>query len=74
MKRKVLRLYLGQTDDDIDRATERLERQSRIVAYLTGSGRDTRVAEELVAQFERSLQNLRADREMIRRALDQEGP
>ena len=74
MKRRTLRLYLGQTDDDIDRATDRLERQSRIAIRMKESGRDVRVAEELLTLFERSPQNLRTERELILRVLDREGP
>jgi hypothetical protein len=70
MERITLQQYLGQTDDHIDRATERIERQSRIAARLREAGRDSQVADELLAQFERSLQILRTDRALILRALD----
>jgi hypothetical protein len=73
MKRSLLEQYLGQTDDHIDRATERLERLSRIAIQLKEAGRDTQITDELLAQFERSLQTLRTDRDLILRALTQIG-
>jgi len=70
MKRRILRQYLGQTDDDIDRATERLERQARIATQLREAGRDTGIADELLSHFERSLRTLRDDRALILHALE----
>ena len=70
MERRILQQYLGQSDDLIDEATERLERQRRIVVQLREGGEDTQPAEELLAQFERSFQMLRADRELILRLLE----
>jgi hypothetical protein len=69
MKRSLLEQYLGQTDDHIDRATERLERLSRMAVQLKEAGRESQIADELLAQFERSLQILRSDRDLILRAL-----
>jgi hypothetical protein len=73
MKRSSLEQYLAQTDDHIDRATERLERLSRTAIQLKEAGRDTQMADELLTQFERSLQVLRTDRDLILRALTQIG-
>jgi len=73
MKRSLLEQYLAQTDDHIDRATERLERLSRTAIQLKEAGRDAQIADELLTQFERSLQILRTDRDLILRALTQIG-
>ena len=73
MKRSLLEQYLGQTDDHIDRATERLERLSRMAVQLKEAGRESQIADELLAQFERSLQILRTDRDLILRALTKIG-
>jgi hypothetical protein len=47
--------YLAQTDDHIDQAIERLERQSATIETLRRAGRDTRAAEDLLSQFECTL-------------------
>ena len=73
MKRSLLEQYLAQTDDRIDRATEQLERLSRTAIQLKEAGRDAQIADELLTQFERSLQILRNDRDLILRALTQIG-
>jgi len=65
-----LRYFLDQTDDYIDQATQRRERQSRIIAQMKEAGQDSAQAEELLAQFEMTLASLRAERQMIQHLLD----
>lgn len=70
MNRQTLRHYLAQTDDQIDEATERLERHARLLEQLKLAHGDTRVAEELMARFEQALESARSDRRMILDLLD----
>jgi hypothetical protein len=65
MDRRTLDHYLAQTDDQIDQATERLERQSRIIERLKSGGRDTTADELLLACFERTLESIRSERRSI---------
>ena len=65
MDRQTLRHYLAQADDDIDQATERLERHSRMMEELSLSGRDISGARELMTLFERALEGIRSDRRVI---------
>jgi hypothetical protein len=65
MDRQTLRHYLAQADDDIDQATERLERHSRMMEELRLSGRDMSAANELMGRFERALESIRSDRQVI---------
>ena len=65
MDRRTLRHYLAQADDQIDHATERLERQARIIERLKSAGRDATGDEELMARFERTLDGIRAERRTI---------
>jgi hypothetical protein len=65
MDRRTLRHYLAQADDQIDHATERLERQARIIEQLKSAGRDATGDEELMARFERTLEGIRAERRAI---------
>jgi hypothetical protein len=65
MDRRTLHHYLAQTDDHIDQATERLERQSRTIERLKSAGRNTTADEILRACFERTLENMRSERRSI---------
>jgi len=65
MDRQTLHRYLAQADDHIDEATERLERQSRMIERLKHAGRDPSAAEELGACFERTLESVRSERRTI---------
>ncbi len=65
MDRRTLRHYLAQADDQIDHATERLERQARIIERLKSAGRDATGDEELMARFERTLEGIRSERRAI---------
>jgi hypothetical protein len=65
MDRQTLLRYLAQTDDHIDQAIERLERQSATIERLRRAGRDTRAAEDLLSQFECTLRGARAERRTI---------
>ncbi len=66
----MLRHYLAQADDQIDHATERLERQARIIERLKTAGDDAIGAEGLMACFERTLTGIRAERRAIVDLLD----
>jgi hypothetical protein len=77
MDGRTLRHFLDQTDDDIDRATQRKERQSRIIAQINEAGQDSAEASQLLAQFEMTLGSLRAERQMLRhliKSLKNSGP
>jgi hypothetical protein len=65
MDRRTLRHYLAQADDQIDHATERLERQARIIEQLKSAGHDSTGAEELMAHFEWTFGGIRAERRAI---------
>jgi hypothetical protein len=65
MDRRTLYHYLAQTDDHIDQATERLERQSRIIERLKSAGCDTTADEVLLACFERTLEAIRSEHRSI---------
>ena len=69
MDRATLEQFLAEAEDHLDAATRRLERQARIVAQLKQRGHNTRLAEALLVQFERSYQTFLSERDVIARSL-----
>ena len=65
MDKATLQQYLAQADDHIDGARRRIERQTRLAAQLRVDGHDTRMAEQLLQQFEDTLRTLQTDRDLI---------
>jgi hypothetical protein len=69
MDRTTLKQFLTEADDHLDLAARRIERQSLVVRRLRDGGHDASMAEELLAQFERTRQSFLVDRELIARSL-----
>ena len=69
MDRATLEQFLAEAEDHLDAAIGRLERQARLVAQLKEGGHDTRLAEALLVQFERSYQTFLSERDLIARSM-----
>jgi hypothetical protein len=67
MDRRRLEQYLAQAEGHIDGVHRRIDQQTRIVEQIKAAGRDSAMAEELLAQFKMSLQSFLTDRDLILR-------
>jgi hypothetical protein len=59
---------LRMVDDHIAQGERHVSRQEEIVAWLRSRGHPTEVAEQLLAEFQSTLQQHRAHRELMRRS------
>jgi CheY-like chemotaxis protein len=64
---------LTRTDQHIAQAWRSIATQARIIARLAGRGRDTRLAEELLQAYERTLAVLEERRDLVHRELERQG-
>ena len=69
MDRATLEQFLADAEDHLDAATRQLERQARLVAQLKEGGLNTRLAEALLVQFEKSYQTFLRERDLIARSM-----